>query len=135
LDSLHDLPHNVVQLGRMVALLGGANYVLPGPYPQEPLRALVALLTFAAVGTALLAAATAVRADAVTKAYAVYWAVAVNLLGVAFVVTPNATDLGSKSVNYILTLAFAAGGGSGCWRPRLCAPRPSSRSAWRSLLP
>jgi hypothetical protein len=113
LDSLRDLPHNVVQLGRMIALLGGANYALPGPYPQEPLRAILALLTFAAVGATLVAAAKSVRADAATNAYAFYWAVVVALLGIAFIVTPNATDLGPKSVNYILTFAFAAGAGVG----------------------
>lgn len=113
LDSLRDLPHNAVQLGRMIALLGGANYALPGPYPQEPLRAIVALLTFVGVGAVLLAAAKAVRADAAIRAYAFYWAIVVALLGLAFVLTPNATDLGPKSVNYILTVAFAAGAGLG----------------------
>jgi hypothetical protein len=113
LDSLRDLPHNAVQLGRMIALLGGANYALPGPYPHEPLRAIVALLTFAAVGATLLAATRSLRADALTRAYAFYWAAAVALLGVALVITPNASDLGPKSVNYILTFAFAAGAGLG----------------------
>jgi hypothetical protein len=114
LDSLRDLPHNIIQLVRMIALLGGANYALPGGgYPQEPLRTIVALLTFAAVGATLLAATRAFRAEAPTRAYAFYWAVSVGLLGVALVVTPNASDLGPKSVNYILTFVFAAGAGLG----------------------
>jgi hypothetical protein len=112
-DAVRDLPHNVVHLGRITALLGGANYALPGPYPHEPWRALVALLTFAAVAAALLAVVKAPRDDAVRRAYAAFWATAVILLGVVFVVTPNAADLGPKSVNYLLTLSFAAGAGLG----------------------
>jgi hypothetical protein len=108
---LHDLPGNVRHLGRMLALLGGANYALPGPYPREPLRAAVALLTFAAVAAPLVAAVKALRADPLRRAYACYWAAAVILLCVVFVVTPNAADLGPKSVNYLLTLTFASGAG------------------------
>jgi hypothetical protein len=47
------------------------------------------------------------RAAPLLRAYACYWAVAVGLLGIIFVVTPNATDLGPKSVNYLLTLVPA----------------------------
>jgi hypothetical protein len=111
LAQLGDLPGNVVQLGRMLALLGGANYALPGPYPGEPLRLIVALLVCAAVAATALAAITLRRADALRRAYAAYWALSVALLCVVFVVTPNASDLGPKSVNYLLTLAFAAGAG------------------------
>jgi MFS family permease len=105
LASLHDLPHNVLQLARMVALLGGANYALPGGYPHEPLRLGVALLAFAAIVAPLLA--FAVR----RSAYALYWAASVAVLALLFVVTPNAVDLGPKSVNYVLTFAPAAGVG------------------------
>jgi hypothetical protein len=111
LASLRDLPGNVEHLGRVLALLGGANYALPGPYPHEPLRAAVAVLTFAAVAAPLVAAVRALRADPTRRAYAFYWAAAVTLLCVVFVVTPNAAALGPKSVNYLLTLAFAVGAG------------------------
>jgi len=111
LARLSELPGNVVHLGRMLALFGGANYALLGPYPAEPLRIVVALLTCAAVAATVLAAVKLRRADAVRRAYASYWAVSVALLCFVFVVTPNATDLGPKSVNYLLTLAFAAGAG------------------------
>jgi hypothetical protein len=111
LDRLQDLPENVVHLGRMLALLGGANYALPGPYPHEPLRAAVALLAVAAVVAPLVAAVKLHRADATLRTYAFYWAAVVTLLCLVFVVTPNATDLGPKSVNYLLALAPAAGAG------------------------
>jgi hypothetical protein len=108
---LSELPGNVVHLGRMLALFGGANYALLGPYPSEPLRIVVALLTCGAVAATVLAAIKLRRVDAMRRAYAAYWAIAVTLLCFVFVVTPNATDLGPKSVNYLLTLAFAAGAG------------------------
>jgi hypothetical protein len=44
-------------------------------------------------------------------AYAAYWAASVVVLSLLFVVTPNATDLGPKSINYVLTFAPAAGAG------------------------
>jgi hypothetical protein len=110
-DQLKDLPENTLQLGRMIALLGGANYALPGPYPQEPLRAFVALLVLAAVIAPVVAALKARRAEPTLLAYACYWAVAVSLLCFVFVLTPNATDLGPKSVNYLLTLAPAGAAG------------------------
>ena len=44
-----DLASNTLHLGRLVALLGGANYVLPGGYPREPLRLVVAILAMGAV--------------------------------------------------------------------------------------
>jgi hypothetical protein len=108
---LHDLPHNVAHLGRMIALLGGANYALPGPYPQEPLRLIVAVLALAGVAAPIIAALKLRAADPVLRAYALYWAAAVSLLCLVFVVTPNAAALGPKSVNYLLTLAPAAGAG------------------------
>jgi hypothetical protein len=111
LDRVQDLPGNALHLGRMLGLLGGANYALPGAYPHEPLRAGVALLALAAVLAPLVAAFKLRRADATLRAYAFYWAVAVTLLCLVFVVTPNATDLGPKSAHYLLTLAPAAGAG------------------------
>lgn len=115
LEPFHDLPSNIAHLGRMIALFGGANYAIPGPYPQEPLRALLALLVFAAVAAPLVAAVllTVRRAEPTTRAYACYWAAAAGLLCVVFVITPNAADLGPKSSNYLLTLAPAAGAGLG----------------------
>ncbi len=111
LAQLHDLPGNVRHLGRMIALLGGANYALPGPYPPEPLRIVVAVLMLAGVTAPLVAALKLRRAEPTMRAYACYWAAAVGLLCVVFVVTPNAAALGPKSVNYLLTLAPAAGAG------------------------
>lgn len=113
LAPVHEWPGNVMHLGRMLALLGGANYALPGPYPREPLRGAIALLTFAAVAAPIAAAVKTRRSNAMLRAYAVYWASAVVLLSVAFVVTPNAAALGPKSVNYLLALAPAAGVGIG----------------------
>jgi hypothetical protein len=111
LASLRTLPHNVLHLGRMTALLGGANYALPGPYPREPVRAGMALLTFAGVAATMLAAFKAWRGATAVRVYALYWAAAVVLLCLLFVGTPNAAALGPKSVNYLLTLAPAAGVG------------------------
>ena len=111
ISSPHDWPAHVRLLGRMLALLGGANYALPGPYPQEPLRVAVALLTAAAAAAPVVAAVKLRRADATLSAFATFWAATVVLLCVVFVVTPNAAGLGGKSVNYLLTLAPAAGAG------------------------
>jgi hypothetical protein len=111
LAHLHDLPGNVLHLGRMIALLGGANYALLGPYPSEPLRVIVAVLALAGVASPLVAALKLRDADPTLRAYACYWAAAVSLLCLVFVVTPNAAALGPKSVNYLLTLAPAAGAG------------------------
>jgi hypothetical protein len=112
-SAIHDLPGHVRLLGRMVALLGGANYALPGPYPVEPLRILVALLVLLAVVAPLIAAAKYVsrRSDPLARAYACYWATAAAILGAAFVGTSNAASLGAGSFNYLLTLAPAAGAG------------------------
>jgi hypothetical protein len=112
-DRLQDVPENIRHLGRMIALLGGANYALPGPYPHEPLRIVVALLTLAAVITPVVAAVKARNADPLLRGYACYWALTVGVLCLVFFVTPNASDLGPKSVNYLLTLAPAAGVGIG----------------------
>jgi hypothetical protein len=107
------LPTGLTHLARMVALLGGANYAVPGPYPPEPLRILVALLFIGAVAAAVIAAFQylARHAEPIPLAYACYWAAVATLLCVSFVVTPNAVALGAGSMNYLLTLAPAAGAG------------------------
>lgn len=108
-----ELPTSIEHLGRMVALLGGANYALPGPYPGEPFRIVVALLFVTAVASAVAAAIWQLtrHAPAIPLAYACYWAAAATFLCVTFVVTPNAVSLGAGSMNYLLTLAPAAGAG------------------------
>jgi hypothetical protein len=113
LASVSDLPSNVRHLGRMIALFGGANYAIPGGYPHEPLRALLALLVFAAVAAPVVAAVllTIRRPEPVKWAYAWFWATTSIVLSFVFVVTPNAVDLGPKSSNYLLALAPAAGVG------------------------
>lgn len=113
LSAPRDWPAHVEHLARELALLGGANYAIPGRYPHEPLRVAVALLTYAAVVAPVVAAVKLRRGDAVRRAYAVYWAAAVVLLCALFVMTPNAADLGPKSVNYLLTLTAAAGAAIG----------------------
>jgi hypothetical protein len=110
-SSPQDWPAHVRHLGRMIALLGGANYALLGPYPPEPLRIVVAALTYAAVAAPIVAAFTLRRENTLVRVYAVFWAAAVVLLCAVFIVTPNAAALGGKSVNYLLTFAPAAGAG------------------------
>jgi hypothetical protein len=113
LEPFRDLPSNVVHLGRMVALLGGANYAVLGPYPSEPARLLLALLVFAAVAAPVVAAIVLAtrHVQGTTLAYAWFWAAATIVLCFVFIVTPNAADLGPKSSNYLITLAFGAGVG------------------------
>jgi hypothetical protein len=111
LAQLQDLPGNIRHLVRMIAFLGGANYAIAGPYPREPLRAIVALLALLGVVAPVAAAVRLRRADPELRAYACYWGAVAALLCTVFVVTPNATDLGPKSVNYLLALAPAAATG------------------------
>jgi hypothetical protein len=113
LAPLHDMPANALHLGRMAALLGGANYAFAPGYPREPLRALLAVIVLAAVAAPVVAAVklTVRRADAAVRVYASYWAAAAILLCVLLVVTPNARALGPDSAFYVLTLAPAAGVG------------------------
>jgi hypothetical protein len=110
-----DLPSNARQLARMVALLGGANYALPGGYPPEPVRVAVGLLAVAAVAVVLLVAVKGAirRAEPLTLAYGSYWAAVVLFLALSFVGTTNASALGAGSMNYLLTFALAAGAGVG----------------------
>jgi hypothetical protein len=114
LADLGDLPGHVLDLGRMIALLGGANYALPGGYPREPLRLLLALLVFAAVAAVLVSALKQVtrRSDPTATAYACFWAAATVLLGLGFVSTTQAAAQGAGSVYYLPTLALAAGAGT-----------------------
>jgi hypothetical protein len=111
LSQVQDLPGNVRHLVRMVAFLGGANYAIPGAYPHEPLRAVIAMLTVVGVVAPVVAAVKLRRASPELQAYACYWAAVAGLLCIVFVITPNATALGPKSVNYLLALAPAAGAG------------------------
>jgi hypothetical protein len=113
LEPLRGLPSNLLHLGRMAALLGGANYAFEPGYPSEPLRAIVAVLTFAAIAAPIAAAVKLAfrRVDPQLRAFSCYWGASTLLLCVAFVVTPNATDLGPPSTYYLLTLALAAGAG------------------------
>ncbi len=113
LASVRDLPGHVLLLGRMVALLGGANYATAHAYPSEPLRAVVALLVLAAAVAPTIVAVRFLRSRArpMRRAYACYWAASTLLLGIAFVVTTNAGALGAGSMNYILTVAPAGAAG------------------------
>lgn len=112
--GLSHLAGNVRHLGRMVALLAGANYALPGGYPREPLRIVVAVLAVVAIAATVAVAMRELRrSPSVSRAYACYWVSSVVLLGASFVVTTNATALGAGSANYLLTFALAAGAGVG----------------------
>jgi hypothetical protein len=110
---LSALPGNVRHLARMVALLGGANYALPGGYPAEPLRIVLALFAAAGVTAAVFCALRQLlaRAEPLRRAYACYWGASVVLLSLSFVLTTNAVALGAGSANYLLTFAPAAGAG------------------------
>lgn len=111
--QLSALAGNIRHLARMVALLGGANYALPGGYPPEPLRVLIALLAAAGVVAAVVSAVKQLLAgtDPLRRAYACYWGASVVLLSLSFVLTTNAVALGAGSANYLLTFAPAAGAG------------------------
>ena len=111
--QLGALAGNVRHLGRMVALLGGANYALPGGYPPEPLRIVLALLAATGVAAAVFCAVKLLlaRAEPLRRAYACYWGASVVLLSLSFVLTTNAVALGAGSANYLLTFAPAAGAG------------------------
>jgi hypothetical protein len=113
--QLGDLAGNMRHLGRMVALLGGANYALPGGYPREPLRIVIALLAVLGVAAAIVAGVRSIarREEPVARAYACYWATSALLLGLSFIATTNAVALGAGSVNYLLPLALASGAGVG----------------------
>lgn len=103
----------VRHLGRMVALVAGANYALPGGYPPEPLRLTIAILALIGVVAAFVAGVKLLigRGEALERAYACYWAASVVLLSLGFVLTTNAVSLGAGSANYLLTFVPAAGAG------------------------
>jgi hypothetical protein len=111
--QLSALPGNVRHLGRMVALVAGANYALPGGYPPEPLRLAIAILALAGVAAAFVAGVIQLirRGEALRRAYACYWAASVALLTLSFVLTTNAFALGAGSASYLVTLVPAAGAG------------------------
>jgi hypothetical protein len=114
LAKLADLPGHITFLARMVALLGGANYALPGGYPVDPLRPFVVLLVLSAILLTVYAAIVMLarrRTQPVLCCFACYWAAVVVVLGLAFIGTRNADDLGPVSLTYLLTLALAAGAG------------------------
>ena len=113
LAPLRELPGNVSHLARTAALLGGANYSYEPGYPAEPLRALVALLVIVAIAAPVVAAIKLLRTPAtpLERAFACYWGAVSFLLCAAFVLTPNARDLGPPSAYYLLTLPLAAGAG------------------------
>jgi len=111
--QLSALAGNLRHLARMVALLGGANYALPGGYPPEPLRVILALLAAAGVAASVFCAVKQLlaRTEPLRRAYACYWGASVLLLSLSFVLTTNAVALGAGSANYLLTFAPAAGAG------------------------
>lgn len=111
---LSDLVLNAEKLGRFTALVGGANYVLPGAYPSEPLRALVALIALIGVAAALVSPVRKITRGAapLTRAYACYWATAIALLGISFVASSEGTIAGEGGYLYLLTLAPAAAAGA-----------------------
>jgi len=113
LAPIRDLAANAVHFGRIIALLGGANYMFPPGYPLDPLRPVIALLVAFGVVSAVVVGVRCLvnRVDPILRSYACYWAAAVVLLGASIVGTPNATDLGPLSVHYGLALALAAGVG------------------------
>jgi hypothetical protein len=111
LAGVHHLPENVRHLARMIVFLGGANYAIPGPYPRDPVRAVLAVLAIAGIAAPLIAAVRLRHAAPALRAYAIFWAAAVTALCLVFVATPNALALGPKSANYLLALAPAAGVG------------------------
>jgi hypothetical protein len=113
LSTIRALPGHLVLLGRLTALLGGANYAIPGPYPSEPLRGVVAILVLLGSITAVISGVKYARrrSEPLTRAYAFYWGTAVVMLGIVFVATSNAASLGAGSFDYLLTLAPAAGAG------------------------
>jgi hypothetical protein len=109
-----DLWTNLVNLGRLVALVGGANYALPGGYPHEPLRVLVALAVLGGAAAAVIAPLRlrAQRAEPLLVAYTAFWAVAIVLLAASLVVTNRGTYVGAGGFLYLLTAAPAVAAGT-----------------------
>ena len=112
---LADLGRNLVELGKSIALVFGANHFFPDVYPSAPARYVVTLLAFAALGATLFVAVRLLvrRSEAVVTAYACYWALAAVLLSLAYWGTNQAAGGGpAGGLNYMLTLAPAAGVGA-----------------------
>ena len=109
--ALHALPANAAHLGSLIALLGGANYT--SGFPVDPLLTIIALLALVGVAVPVVVGVRFLvfRAEPILRSYAVYWGVAVVLLGGIIISTPNARYNGLLSVHYIFTLALAAGAG------------------------
>jgi hypothetical protein len=112
--SLENPVSDVVELGRSVALVFGANFLVEPTYPSGPLRYAVALLALAALAAIFVAAVRLrlVRATPIAWAYACFWATAVALVGIAYWGTSLADGGGpGGGLNYMLVLAPAAGVG------------------------
>ena len=109
--AFSDLPGNTRISARMIALLGGANYAIPGPYPHGPLRASPCVARLAGVATPLIAALK-LRHAAPRCAPTPF----LGSRGRRPVLSSSSSrrtpqTLGPKSANYLLTLAPAAGVG------------------------
>jgi hypothetical protein len=106
-----DLVPNLASLGRSIALLFGADFSYPPPYPSDPLRYIVMLLAFAGLAALALAALrlSVRRPDPTMWAYGCYWVASAVLLSVAYWATN--IGAGGPGVKYMLSLAPAAGVG------------------------
>lgn len=114
LPSLGQLPANVVELGRSIALLFGANFLSQPTYPDGALRYLLALLGLAGASAIVVAAVhlTRRRQRGAAWAYACYWATGAIVVGVSYCATSLAAGGGpGGGLNYLLILAPASGVG------------------------
>jgi hypothetical protein len=121
-----DLPNDFVGLGKSIALVFGADHFFPGVYPSAPIRYAITLLAFAAVAAPLVAAVrlSLRRSEPTLRAFACYWAIAAVLLGLAAWLLTGTIGAGaSGSLNYLLTLAPAAGVGVALLAARSSAGR------------
>jgi hypothetical protein len=112
--SLENPVSDLVELGKSVALVFGANFLVEPTYPSGALRYAVALLGIAALASIFVAAARLrlVRAAPIAWAYACFWATAVALVGMAYWGTSLADGGGpGGGLNYMLVFAPAAGVG------------------------
>ena len=113
-SSIGNLGSNLVELGRSIALVFGANFLVQPTYPSGLLRYALALLALAAMAAPIVAAVrmNAVRAAPTLWAYASFWATAVLLVGIAYWGTDLAAGGGpGGGLNYMLVFAPAAGVG------------------------
>src|SRR5262249_6387667 len=110
--SLENPVSDLVELGKSVALVFGANFLVEPTYPSGALRYAVALLGIAALATIFVAAVRLrlVRATPIAWAYACFWATAVALVGMAYWGTSLADGGGpGGGLNYMLVFAPATG--------------------------